>query len=258
MVRGWVVEFQPDITYVCWDKQIDRSKPRWRKTDEETYKQPRDHSKSNFVFESIDASVKFFHQLGLRNMFPVELEADDIVAHLTQVNTGHKFVVSSDQDLLQLIDNETIVYEPSKRQRITTNNFEQHTKGIQLKDFVHYKAIRGDPSDNIKGVPGYGPKKSQAFLAEHKTLTDRVEALGDHGQQFLTDLMLIDLTVGLTVTEDRKQLEYQTQRHEENTVYDEAGFRQLFDSVGISLPSRNFLEPWRPDTITQDLHELFG
>ena len=57
--------------------------------------------------------------LGLCNMYPGVLEGDDVIAFLCKELDGHNVIVSVDQDLLQLIDHRTDVYEPIKKHVVT-------------------------------------------------------------------------------------------------------------------------------------------
>ena len=67
--------------------------------------------------------------------------------------------------MLQLVNNNTRVYSPTKDIIIDVDNFEKHT-GVSQEVYVQYKAIMGDKSDNIDGIPGVGPKRALKILNE--------------------------------------------------------------------------------------------
>jgi DNA polymerase-1 len=84
-------------------------------------------------------------------------EADDYISILTYMlkRNYRVSIVTTDKDMFQLIDENVRVYEPIKQISITMDNFKQFVK-IPLKHFLTYKCLRGDDSDNIKGIHGIG------------------------------------------------------------------------------------------------------
>ena len=82
-------------------------------------------------------------------------------------------IVTGDRDVLQLIDEKTKVYSPLKGLSNPViydakETFKRY--GIRPDQVVDYKALRGDPSDNIPGVPGVGEKTAVELLQKHDTL----------------------------------------------------------------------------------------
>jgi DNA polymerase-1 len=114
-------------------------------------------------------------------------EADDFIAGLVQANPlVQKRIVSTDRDFLQLIDGRTTVYAPVKRLVIGEHNMFD-AMGI-TKDggkppfprerFLDFRALTGDSSDDLPGVPGMGPASAARLLGAAK-----VEAyFGDAGR----------------------------------------------------------------------------
>ena len=102
----------------------------------------------------------------------VNTEADDLIAALVDANPRlHKRIVSSDRDFLQLIGASTSVYSPIKKVVIDESNFfEQVTPrgaGTMFppERFLDYRALVGDTSDDVPGVPGMGPLSAVKLLA---------------------------------------------------------------------------------------------
>lgn len=86
-------------------------------------------------------------------------EADDVIAYI--VNDHFKdsqcFIMSSDKDFLQLITERIHVWSPTKKKLYYDEDiFEEY--GVYPNNFALYKAIIGDPSDNIPGIDGVGAK----------------------------------------------------------------------------------------------------
>lgn len=91
-------------------------------------------------------------------------EADDIIASLANILPGKKIVISSDKDLLQLINQNVCIYNPFKNSKIFTDIEVQKSYGITAKQLKLYLSIVGDSADNIKGVYGLGPKKTVELI----------------------------------------------------------------------------------------------
>jgi 5'-3' exonuclease len=84
------------------------------------------------------------------------VEADDVIAYLAQVITergGKSIIMSSDKDFLQLVDDNVQVWNPSKKMMYTQTQVVEHYK-FHPNNFLLYRAITGDTSDNIPGVKG--------------------------------------------------------------------------------------------------------
>jgi len=100
------------------------------------------------------------------------VEADDIIASAAKQlsRQGHKvIVVSGDKDLLQLIDEQVIVWEPMKDRIMDIQSL--HAKyNIEPQQLLDCFALIGDSSDNIPGVPGIGPKTAEILINKYKTL----------------------------------------------------------------------------------------
>lgn len=104
-------------------------------------------------------------------------EADDVLAtlstHLKENKDIEVYIVTSDKDAFQLIDDKTFVVSPRKggSDNIIYNSKEVKKKlGIKPDQVIDYKALTGDPSDNIEGVPGVGDKTAQTLLNKYETL----------------------------------------------------------------------------------------
>lgn len=108
-------------------------------------------------------------------------EADDIIGTMAKIGQKEGFEVeiySSDRDLLQLVDKkirvnllkkgmkEVHVYDPDKL-------FD--TYGLSPEQFIDLKALMGDPSDNIPGIPGVGEKTAIKLLKQYDTLDGVLE-----------------------------------------------------------------------------------
>lgn len=99
-------------------------------------------------------------------------EADDLIAEtaLKLKGEGKEIVIfSEDRDMYQLLDLEGRIKIHNLKEEITTNIFKEKW-GIQPDEYVDWKCLVGDVSDNIKGLPGIGEVKAKKLLAQWKTL----------------------------------------------------------------------------------------
>ncbi|MFZ1302099.1 MAG: DNA polymerase I [Candidatus Microsaccharimonas sp.] len=103
-------------------------------------------------------------------------EADDIMGTFAQQAKEHDVeacLITGDYDLLQLVDGNTGVYitrtGSTDLVRYDDAAFEEKY-GIKVAQFVDYKALVGDSSDNIPGVPRIGPKAAQTLLTAYTDL----------------------------------------------------------------------------------------
>ncbi|WPX95944.1 DNA polymerase I [Candidatus Bandiella euplotis] len=95
-------------------------------------------------------------------------EADDIIATYTRVALNNKMkvrIISSDKDLVQLLQDGVEIYDPLKKKLIDYAAVEEKY-GIRPNQMVDYLALIGDSSDNIPGVKNVGPKTAAKLLAE--------------------------------------------------------------------------------------------
>ncbi|MDH3390475.1 MAG: DNA polymerase I [Desulfobulbaceae bacterium] len=107
------------------------------------------------------------------------VEADDLIASAARqlVAAGHKvIVVSGDKDLLQLVGDNIVVWEPMKDVVLDSEGVKKkyNLYPYMLLDFF---ALMGDKSDNIPGIPGIGPKSAEKLINEFGSLENLYENL---------------------------------------------------------------------------------
>ena len=93
------------------------------------------------------------------------IEADDVIAYLSQYLKFKKTILSNDKDFLQLVSNDTHVYSPTKKKTYNPENLLEET-GIWSENYGIYKALLGDKSDNISGIRGLGDKKIKKYFPQ--------------------------------------------------------------------------------------------
>ncbi|MBQ0036479.1 MAG: DNA polymerase I [Firmicutes bacterium] len=101
-----------------------------------------------------------------------EIEADDIIGSLAKKYKVDTCILSSDRDLLQLIDDTTSVYVMHKGMSEIAKMDEKALMdeyGLKPYQIIDYKGLAGDKSDNIKGVEGVGDKTAVKLLSDYDT-----------------------------------------------------------------------------------------
>ena len=87
------------------------------------------------------------------------IEADDTIAYIAHTLLDEEVtILSADQDFLQLVNERITVWSPTKKKFYTPRMVEADY-GVPAHNFLMYKVLMGDKSDNIEGVKGLGPKK---------------------------------------------------------------------------------------------------
>ena len=88
-----------------------------------------------------------------------DIEADDTIGYITsQILRDSKItIMSTDKDFYQLIDDRVDVWSPTKKVLVTKERIFEDFE-ILSKNFIYYRIIDGDASDNINGIKGYAIK----------------------------------------------------------------------------------------------------
>ena len=109
-------------------------------------------------------------------------EADDVIGTLScrLAEMGHKvFVVSSDKDMMQLVNESVSILNPTKDNLILDAKGVEHVLGVPPERVIDVMALRGDAVDNIPGAPGIGDKGSVELIQQFGT----VEGALDHADE---------------------------------------------------------------------------
>jgi DNA polymerase-1 len=144
------------------------------------------------------------------------VEADDLIASAARklAAKGHKVVViSGDKDLLQLVGDDIVIWEPMK-DVIMDRDGVQKKYNVGPERLLDFFALMGDKSDNIPGVPGIGPKSAEKLINEFgslENLYENIESLkksrmkenlADHKDEAFLSRELIDLKEDLEIPLD--------------------------------------------------------
>lgn len=180
MALELIKKLQPDYVCVAWDKPKTNIRKRLQMYPE--YKAGRKPAPPDF-YTQIPILHDALSALGWPLYELDDYEADDIMGTLaTQARKKNieTMLITSDLDALQLINGHVQVYALkrgfSNIEQFHPESFEKKY-GLKPEQFLDLKALKGDSSDNIPGVPGVGEKTAIELLKEFKTLDGVYENL---------------------------------------------------------------------------------
>src|SRR3989338_5329821 len=187
-------------------------------------------------------------------------EADDVIATLARQAKGlsltgakdspleiETVIVTGDMDTLQLVDEHTKIYSFRKGFSDTVIYDEkavQEKYGLRPDQMIDYKALRGDPSDNIPGVRGIGEKTAAELLHKFGTLEDvykNVNAISgrlgvllkDHEADAILGKKLVTLTRDVPIEATLAQCKVPPQNSAKlREVFEKFGFKNLVARLG--------------------------
>ncbi|MCW2516998.1 MAG: polymerase [Mycobacterium sp.] len=203
----------------------------------------------------IDITKEVLVALGITALAEPGFEADDIIATLaTQAeNEGYRvLVVTGDRDALQLVSPDVTVLYPrkgvSELTRFTPEAVEEKY-GLTPAQYPDFAALRGDPSDNLPGIPGVGEKTASKWIVEYgslQALVNQVDTVkGKVGESLRANLSHVilnrDLTelvkdVPLAQTPDTLRM-MPWDRDQIHRLFDDLEFRVLRDRLFETLAS---------------------
>ena len=115
--------------------------------------------------------IEYLEQLPLTLISIDGIEADDTIAYISQqlLPKSDIFIMSTDKDFLQLVDDRVKVWSPTKKKLYTTNEvFEEY--GVHSHNMLTYRILDGDKSDNIDGIKGAGLKSLKKFCPQFSAM----------------------------------------------------------------------------------------
>ncbi|MBR3368858.1 DNA polymerase I [Candidatus Saccharibacteria bacterium] len=189
-----VNKLKPTKVVVAWDKA--KTSISKRKEIYSEYKAGRIKPPDDF-YAQIPLLRELISDLGWGFLECDGYEADDIIGTLSKqaddLGDYETYIISSDLDMLQIVDENTKMYRLvkgfSKIEEIDVKAVEEKY-GIKKSQFLDLKALKGDNSDNIPGVPGVGEKTAVKLLNDYLTLEniyENIEQISGSLKQKLVD-----------------------------------------------------------------------
>lgn len=215
------------------------------------YKATREKTPEELIHQ-IPQIEDILHKMNIPVLKQKGMEADDIIATLSKQLTSEKEIVilTGDFDLLQLV-NEKVQVAVSKTgvsniQIYTQEKVREKYKGLSPKQLADLKALWGDTSDNIPGVPGVGFKTGVKLLHQASSLEELYQALEKNqlelGQALQRKLRenkeQAFLSKSLGELKDDVDLNFELAKYPQKG-YNKEELAKIFDSLGFeSLKQR--------------------
>ena len=177
-----VKKLKPDYVCVAWDKS--KTNIRSRLAIYPQYKANRKPAPADF-YEQIPVLHDLLDSLGWPLYEIDDYEADDIMGAFAKQAGSHgieSYLVTSDLDVLQLVNPHTYIYTLKKglsHIELFNEATFREKYGVDAHQWVDVKALKGDSSDNIPGVSGVGEKTALELIAKYKTLDSVYEHLDE-------------------------------------------------------------------------------
>ncbi len=206
----------------------------------------------------IDVTKEVLAALGIMVLAEPGFEADDLIATLaTQAEKeGYRvLVVTGDRDSLQLVsDDVTVLYPRKGVSELTrfTPAAVVEKYGLTPEQYPDFAALRGDPSDNLPGIPGVGEKTASKWISEFGSLQALVDnadsvrgkvgdALRAHLASVILNRELTDLVRDVPLAQTPDTLRMQPwDREQIHQLFDQLEFRvlrdRLFDTLAAVEP----------------------
>ncbi|WP_187683902.1 DNA polymerase I [Nocardia wallacei] len=203
----------------------------------------------------VEITQEVLAALGIPTMALEGYEADDIIATLATQAVPEGFrvlIVTGDRDALQLVNSDVTVLYPKKGvselTRFTPEAVEEKY-GLTPAQYPDFAALRGDPSDNLPGIPGVGEKTASKWVREYgdlATLVDRVDQVkGKIGDALRANLSSVVLNRQLTEMVKDVPLPY-TPEQLAQQPWDRDRIHRLFDDLEFRVLRDRLFETLAP------------
>ena len=210
MLKKMVTTFKPDRVYV-----VKEGKAKARRELFSEYKATRTSAGDDFWRQHSNI-LDLIEHLPVHIIRHPERECDDTIAHICRVLNADEecVIISSDSDFTQLLtrgEDRIKLYNPIKEAYVEAPEY----------DYVTWKCLVGDGSDNIPGFPGIGPKRAEKIISTQANLEDFLSQ-NNNQEIFDRNMKLIKF----------EEIESGLERKEPSKDWD--GLKEKFSSFGFN------------------------
>lgn len=178
-------ELKPDYLTACFDL----AEPTFRHKEYKEYKATRPKTDESLIpqFQKIK---EFFEKAKIKYFELPGYEADDLIGTLVKKFSAEKdlkiIILTGDLDTLQLVQNDKVVVYTMKKGIQDTIIYDEDLvkkrfEGLIPNQLVDFKALKGDPSDNILGVKGIGEKTAIELIKNFSSLENLYQEIEKEG-----------------------------------------------------------------------------
>ncbi len=212
MLNTYLQEKQPDGLIVCWDFGKSENR-RQVYSDYKCRRAPANEEEAKKIADrcnQMNVCKEILKTLGIPQVQKWQYEGDELLYATSLVVSTIKdyksVIVTSDKDLLQVVDSQTIWYDPIKDKYVRIDNFEQEI-GIPKSKFLLRKCLMGDDGDDVPGIPKIGEKRAFNLAMKYNTLEEIASNTGitkeeqlarGHLEEMLRNKRLVDLKEFIT------------------------------------------------------------
>lgn len=171
-VQKLIQDFSPEYIVCVFDG------PDNKKSRQALYAEYKMHRKGapEDLFPQFEMTHEFCRYFGISTLCVEGVEADDTMASIAKWAREKEgldvYLCTSDKDLFQIVENHLYVVLPNKNNMIVDKEKVNELFGVYPEQMLDYLAIVGDTSDNIPGIPGFGPKTAVELLHQFKNLDE--------------------------------------------------------------------------------------
>ncbi len=240
MLKLWREE-KPDYAAAAFD----RPEPTFREKKYKEYKAQRPPAPNELISQIIETH-NLFPVFGIKTFEKAGYEADDVIATLAEKFAGENdlriMILTGDKDTLQLVRGDKVVVRTFRKGVSDTFVYDEKAVeekfGIKPNQLIDYKALVGDPSDNIKGVPGVGPKTATELIQKFGSVENLYRNLvGDAKLEkklgpfrkeadLSRELVILDRNAPIEV-KNLDELKVEEKKQEETDYFRRMGFETL-------------------------------
>jgi len=224
---------------------FDRPEPTFRKQEFEAYKAQRPKAPDELVWQIKEAHNLFFN-FGIKVFEKAGFEADDLIASFVEKFKNEKnlliIILTGDRDTLQLVLDNKVIVRILKKGVSETEDYNEEMVlgkfGISPQKLIDFKALVGDPSDNIGGIPGIGPQTAKDLLNKYgsieklyKNLNALPPKIKEKLEKYKNDLLLaqrlVTLQKDISINVNLEDLKINLNKEELINYFQELGFKSL-------------------------------
>ncbi|MDD5005228.1 MAG: DNA polymerase I [Candidatus Omnitrophica bacterium] len=271
MLNKILSDVKPDYVAICFDV----AKPTFREEKFKEYKIDRP-SMPDDLKTQIPLIKEIISAYNIRIIEKEGFEADDLIATFASRAKKKNLevtIVTSDKDMLQLVDSDIKVYNPYKEDGIyfSPKEVEEHF-GVKPRNIVDLLSLMGDSTDNIPGAKGIGEKTARELLGEFKDIdglfknidkikSDKVKNLiKDNKKNIKLSQELVVLEKDVDIDIDLKDLSLKEADYEKlYALFSKLEFKTLLKSLSQKVTPMTFgkeIDFIKNIKQTQDLRQL--
>lgn len=229
------------------------------------------------LYSQIPYTKKVLGSFGIPYYEMKGYEADDIIGSLTEKFKKEKglkiIIVTGDLDTLQLVDDKKILVYTMKKglsdMVVYDEDMVKDRYGLKPSQLTDYRGLKGDPSDNIPGVPGIGDKTASELLKEYGSIENLykkaksgkikeslTKKLLENEEQARLSKELSKMVKDLKMEVDLKKADWKNNYNRANieNIFRELNFTSLITRIPdsrqiLALPLKKEIEPKKPAAI---------